>query len=31
MTKRIEPKKPEDDALDAGVILVAFEKLFGGG
>lgn len=31
MTKRTEPKKPEDDVRSAGVILVAFEKLFSGG
>ena len=31
MTKRTELKQPEDDVLSAGVVLVAFEKLFSGG
>ena len=27
----VEQKTPEDDQLNAGLIVVAFEKLFGGG
>ena len=30
-SKQIEKERPVDDALTAGRILVAFEKLFGGG
>ena len=31
MPTRKKPEAPETDELNAGVILVAFEKLFGGG
>ena len=31
MSEKEKEKKDETDALSAGVILVAFEKLFGGG
>ena len=31
MVKKREPEKSEDERLGAGRILVAFEKLFGGG
>lgn len=31
MPKRVERREPEMDVPEAGIILVAFEKLFGGG